>query len=103
MYGVEHMLYLQQERANCCWEDGAANGLRTKHLLDLHACMAAGGFSYFFPRLLYTAVGTLMPRQRGAEQLFGDLRAGRRKGRGLGKTCSLAPQLYQNTVGKAET
>lgn len=50
MYGVEHMLYhLHQERANCCWEDGAVNGLRTKHLLDLHACTAAGGSSCSFP------------------------------------------------------
>lgn len=102
MYGVEHMLRLHQERANCCWEDGAANGLRTKHLLDLHACTAAGGSSCSFPRLPYAAAGMLMPKHRGAEQLLGDMRAGKRKQPGLGKTCSLAPQLYQTTVGKAE-
>jgi len=96
------MLCLHQEQANCCWEDGAANGLQTKHLLDLHACLAAGGSSCSFPRLPPTAAGTLMPRHRGAEQLLGDLGAGKRKEPGLAKACSLAPQLCQNTVGEAE-
>lgn len=43
------MLSLHQEQANCCWEDGAGNGLRTKHSLDLRACTAAGGSSCSFP------------------------------------------------------
>lgn len=46
---------------------------------------------------------TGMLRLRGAEQLLGNLGAGKRKGPGLGKTRSLTPQLYQSTVGKAET
>lgn len=100
MYGVEHMLYLHQERANCCWEDGAANGLWTKHLLDLHACTAAGGSSCSFPWLPYTAAGTLMPRHRGTEQLLGDLRAGKTWS---GKNMFSGPTAAKNIVGKAKT
>lgn len=55
---MDHMLCLHQEQANCCGEDGAANGLQTKHLLNLHACMAAGRSSCSCPWQSYPAMVT---------------------------------------------